>query len=509
MCYQPKLRARILDQQLIYGTDMIEEYMYTQASETELNSLVEGKLAGVERHWAGRDNYFRLGPDEVGVLWKREGSNRPVKPLILVVRPESQQRLYGRFSQLRRDLSPLSTWCHILSPSQFEVLDGLVNMPNLGELEAAWVGLTIAEAAILTARPVHDLKLAVCLATQSYAFARSKALWPKLSTAEILDKYDNAQRLVKTSESSSKILRDALQPLWTSLILASSEQASYSVAGEHRMVVDAIRELRNARLHKVSDEAYKLRHAFEDLPEAEILTNLSQMTAERRVSEFDRVVRALEEFADKKGQSSRKSALAFLAAYIATVGAGGTPSLTLVEKTAQKWPELLAWAYIIGGIGEQVIWTSSFDGLGRLVARELMRPLRFDEPPTSDFALDEALILVDKQLSEPLVHMKIKQIRVISVSILPGVNVSLQLSQHSAIETRTTTYQTQSRQPVLDRDFLQNLADTLWPYLSSKMQSSNVARPDPKIVEYGSTKYKKERTKRSKSQPQLPLDKKD
>src|SRR5690606_30239228 len=139
-----------------------------------------------------------------------------------------------------------------------------------------------------------------------------------------------------------------------------------------------------------------------------------------RLRLFDMLVDRLDRTNER--DFARRVGLAFLAGYLATIAAGGAPSLALTESSAQRWPEITAWAYVIGGLGERVVWSSGFDGLGRLVARELMRPLRLDEPPMCDVALDEVQVLVDPQLSDPFVHLRLKQARIVSIALLPGVN---------------------------------------------------------------------------------------
>ena len=146
----------------------------------------------------------------------------------------------------------------------------------------------------------------------------------------------------------------------------------------------------------------------------------------------------------------------------------------LTGDIARKWPEVTAWAYLVGSIGEQVIWTSGFDGLGRLVGRELTRPLRLDEAPTCDFSVDEALVLVDRKLDDPLVHLKIKQLRVVSVSLYPGANLSIAVLDAQQ-EVRQLTPAVQREQRLLvegrsDKQVLSVLADALWPHLRPKIE---------------------------------------
>jgi len=186
-----------------------------------------------------------------------------------------------------------------------------------------------------------------------------------------------------------------------------------------------------------------------------------------------------------------------LAGYLATVAAGGKPSLKLAENHASRWPEITAWAYSIGGIGEQVFWTSGFDGLGRLVARELMRPFSLNEPPSCDFSLEEATALADTQLSDPLVHLRIKQSRIATVAILPGVNVSVlfseSLAQEPPKESGRTDRQTSFDPAGSGRDAAALIADAIWPHIQ------------PKVRELVKTTQGNRGKRKSASQSQMPL----
>ena len=123
------------------------------------------------------------------------------------------------------------------------------------------------------------------------------------------------------------------------------------------------------------------------------------------------------------------------------------------------------------GIGERITWTSGFDGLGRLIARELDRPLRLDEAPTCDFALDEAIVLADRELKKPLVHLRIKQAKVVSVSLFAGVNIAIPIVDTATIEA-TSRGAREPKQGIAaeeltdsNKNLLGSLAEVLWPYL--------------------------------------------
>jgi hypothetical protein len=264
-------------------------------------------------------------------------------------------------------------------------------------------------------------------------------------------------------------------------------------------LVQAVQALRDARRRKCLDEARLfVGPLLEFVPEFKDIENLAELTPEMRLRLFDRLVTSLSS-ADEQGMQ-RRAALTFLAGYIATVAAGGSPSLTLAESHASRWPEITAWAYVIGGLGEKVLWTSAFDGLGRLVARELLRPFRLDEPPTCDFSFDELAVLVDPALKDPLVNLKIKQARSVTVALLPGVNAAIPLSDQAGA-TRNEPQRPPREDPAA------GFADSVWPHLRNRLDEyfrsidhqRNAIQPSPQ------TAPRKRVRKKGGTQPQLPL----
>jgi hypothetical protein len=185
----------------------------------------------------------------------------------------------------------------------------------------------------------------------------------------------------------------------------------------------------------------------------------------------------------------RLIALSMVAGYIATVAAGGAPSISLAENS--KLPEVLAWAYALGGVGERVFWTSSFDGLGRLVARELTRNFCMTEPPTCDFSLDEARVLVDPALKDSLVALRIKQARSVAVSLLPGVNLSVPLTENASTEKQEQDKISKLLPTDSESTVLPALARALWPYIESMLNAQHSQGRQSYVPAGGRNKSKK------------------
>ena len=466
------------------------EYRYLTVCDRELDSLLRGEDIG--RAIAG--DFPGPAPakaGQTGVLLARGcNSDEPLRPLALVARDQDIRRLCGRYAHLRNDLSPLTAWCHLLTPNTLQCLGGVSHEPNLGGTEAAWAGLVVAEVALLSGRPLAKLRISACLASATFAIARAKALWRELSLDSIVDRFDAANSLCRGDRGAPRNVaraarvRSSLYPIWACLSALADDTSAEGDRDDLRSLALALTALREARDSLDSDEAALLvRPLLNEVPEDRDFERLTETTPESRLGLFDELVGALDREGTRRGL--RRHSLALLAGYLATVAAGGFASLGLVESEADRWPELMAWAYAVAGVGERIPWTSGFDGLGRLVAREFQRSLRLDEPPTCDFAFEEARVLWDKELKDPFVHLRIKQARILSVAAYPGVNISIPIAHGTPRGLRQR--EAAHAEPVPARestridhgDALAALAEALWPYIRERAADGAVlgARP--------------------------------
>src|SRR5258708_11606820 len=105
---------------------MEPENRYTAATESELDELLVGHEAGFAIAWAQWSPLPRFVPGSTGVVWKRGTQpDDPVRPCVLISEEDGIRRLCGRYAQLRSDLSPLTAWCHLLTPRFYESLESL------------------------------------------------------------------------------------------------------------------------------------------------------------------------------------------------------------------------------------------------------------------------------------------------------------------------------------------------------------------------------------------------
>jgi hypothetical protein len=468
--------------------------------ESELNALLSGKgaSAGEAIPWELGKRLQRFSRGTVGVIAKQSASDDGFfQPLTLVVQEGEFRRLFGRVSQIRSELAPLSAWCHVLTPTRFAAIGELTREPMLGGYEAAWVALAVAHALLLSEIPVSKLKSAACFATETFAIARMKALWEPAPIPSIIERYDAVQRILRSRSSRNDRLRSALEPIWTCLAAVSSGDFT-DLEEPLRPVANAVRVLYECRrAGRGAEEAARVALSLSDIPDAVVLRKLPHLTPEERVREFDHLVMSLK--AIPEDRSGHRHILAFVAAYIATVAAGGAPSLSLLDSHTKSFPELLAWAYMLGSVGERVVWTSAFDGLGRLVARELMRAVHFDEPPSCDFSLDEAEVVTDDQLSDPFVHLRIKQSRSVSVALAPGVYIQVALAEPQLSAPSSAEVVSKRGRPAVIEPLnqpLDVLADQIWRKVRERVDER---------VEFMIRKEERKSARRGSGQEELPL----
>src|SRR5262249_52077612 len=153
---------------------------------------------------------------------------------------------------------------------------------------------------------------------QSFAIARTNALWNHLTVEDITRRFDSANRLLKSesiaqrAEGRASKVRSALQPIWEALIALAENRGSYR-SSELEPIVSALKALVRARSTKDPREADQLaRPLLHYVPEAEALEQLTELAPEGRLRLFDKLVEGLER-PETTREKLRRNALSLLA----------------------------------------------------------------------------------------------------------------------------------------------------------------------------------------------------
>jgi len=460
---------------MVTATDELELFV---ATEDELNELLVGSRIGTPYPWPAHGATNRIPSGKFGVLCASNDRDPSfVRPVLLAVNEEDERRLFARYSQLRGDLSPLSSWLNVVEPRQFEQIRSPIMEADLGGFEAAWAGLVVAEASILSKRPGQRIKQSACIATQTFAIARQLALWGGNRVHAMRARYHTAQSIVRGGTGNSAKIADWLEPIWSTMLAVSGAGAT---SYRDHALTDLIQRLHHSRL--LGREEWSLfEEALPHIRGRGPHPDIASASPEQRLRIFDSY---LDEIRDAGPDLERRVRLSFLAAYIATIAAGGAASLGLAEAVADKYPEVLAFAYVIGGLGEARSWAGAFDGLGRIVVRELRRSWNVIDGPSCDFSAREAEVLVDRGLSDPLAYLKLKQSRIATVEVEAGVYIQLPFVE---IPEQNTNMGRKAAMPTEKVDPITALADALFPLLRDRLETA-----------YTSSAEKRRSTKKSK-----------
>jgi hypothetical protein len=257
-------------------------------------------------------------------------------------------------------------------------------------------------------------------------------------------------------------IRGKLSPLW--LVLYALVARDSTGDGNTPLLSSILEKLNSRRMSGQGDGDVVVHALRNHLPEVEVLSAIEDVKPEDRLERFDFLVSALSR---EDNGTVRSELICFAAAYLVTIAAGGSPSIGLAERIADKWPQMLAWAYLIGSLGEKIVWNSSFDGLGRLVNRELSQSFSVHEYPSYDVLADEADVLVDRKLSDPLVRLRLKQQRIASVGLFPGVSISVALDDAGPTARNEVSSPRIEGRRAPARD-LSDMADQIWPLIRAK-----------------------------------------
>ena len=431
----------------------------------------------------------RVGSKEVIVVW----SGGAPRPCAIAAGESNRLELYNWATSFHTDLSPLSSWCHVVAPDDLRPLSEGALTANLHGLEAAWTGVVIAEAMWLSGRGYEDLTQLTCFATDSFVMGRLAALYgPDAASDKKLEVVSKAHERLRPS---SVRRRSAMSGIWRTLVslmpgsfspgttVGSILQKACSDLNQRSVDGDKAPELRSDTVTMIASVT----------PPLTKLRELPQMSAEERVV----YLREIRDQFPKGERNDDVQLMAFAAGYIISRIGGGQRDLRLAEAFEPDAPDVRGWAAMLGGLGHVPAWTDAYDGLGRLVSRELMRSFHLADPPTCDGAAEEVLVIVEPDRSSTRSRVRTGHRNVAALSLMPGVVAYLSTSEEEREKARASSATFAMADPLSlvgqDPKLLKSLASQLWPHLRP-LVSSELSKRD---------KHRKKSTKPSSETPPL------
>jgi len=398
----------------------------------------------------------RVSQKDALVFWARDSH----RPCIVAVEEADRDELFNWASTYHRDLSPITSWCHVLSIKEVErLLESTRLEAKLFGIEAAWAGAAVAEAMTLSRRSYEAISLPSCLATDTFAIARSAALYGSRSV------YDSVESLGRVRDRLKKGGDVRPTPVPIGVLLRLSPDALPTTTWAQQSLVTACRTLLTAEDADRDVSSVVFHELASRVAKVSMLEGLDEISAEQRV----KLLRDIPSWISASKDDQEREILYFAAGYIISRIGGAERDLRLAEGFNGGSPNVLTWAAIIGGLGATTYWSDAFGGIGRLVARELARSLDLIDPPSADIAADEFLVV--NSLESGASRLRTALRLVATISLRPGIVVQLgipdedrRLEESPRVISPPSITQLRERQ---DARHLENLATQLFPHMLS------------------------------------------
>ncbi len=459
------------------------EFLYLLVQRTELADALRGDLRSRATSMQGRV-LPRISNKEVIVFWTRNSR----RPCVIAIGDNDRDELFNWATTFQRDLSPLTSWCHVLSSREIERLTSTTRLEaDLFGTEAAWAGAAIAEAMVLSRSSYESISLPACLATETFAIGRTAALY---GVRGILG--DTTERLARVRDRLKRIERIPVPHAATPVLLRLLPNAPPVTNPTQELLVKSCQMLQSISGSEKSSSKIIFHEFGSRLPALAALETLDEISAEQRV----KLLRDMPLWIANSKSNDEHQILIFAAGYIISRVGGAERDLRLAGAFGNWYPHVLTWAAVIGGLGATTYWSDAFGGIGRLVARELSRSLDLIDPPTADISVDEFLVINGLETGPTRLRTALRQVATISVR--PGVVVQLSISDEDrygrpeeVVRIPLTSVSTirerqESRQ-------LETLAEQLFPYIRNL------------LVRAGFEPHQDKRNPRKGKPPQLPL----
>lgn len=435
------------------------EFTFLPVQRSELADALRGDLQG--RGIALHDRVLpKISNKEAIVFWSRNSR----RPCIIAVSENDRDELFNWTITFHRDLSPLTSWCHVLTSGDVTRLASSTRLEaNLYGTEAAWAGAAVAEAMILSRRSYETISLPACLATETFSIARTAALYGARGTIG-----DTTERLARIRERLRR--PEGVRPphVATPILLRLLPDSPPIATLTQEVLVEVCKKLQATKSEPTSQTIFRLigRH----FPALAALETLDEVSAEQRV----KVLRDFPAWIANSKSDVEQSILVFSAGFVISRVGGAERDLRLAEAFASWQPQVLTWAAVIGGLGVTTYWSDAFGGIGRLVARELSRSLDLSDPPTADISADEFLVTYTLESGPTRLRTALRQVATISVR--PGVVVQLSIADEDRQgrpeeSARIQQLNVANMGPRQSRQ-LETLAEQLFPYIRNLLVRS-------------------------------------
>ena len=342
-------------------------------------------------------------------------------PDFMIVRDEDVNDTYAWLSSYLSGLAPITQWCRIWSASQLPDLLNVRQTPTLDGRLGPWVGAIVAECVAQARMPLNLKSLSGTLALSSASFgaARAQAVWGRFAHfGELARRHDELSERLRARTRPVPAAR--LANLWNVLVgeaWMGRQPAEARTLGVIREVFATTASEDLPAIERAGQAVQRVTDAF-DLPD---LAACVAGTQRERVEALDRLGERL-----RVGPKSPTiDAILGFGASLVEPGAAVMPDLLRRFETAM--PTAQIWAGAFAGLWAPVRVMSDHGGLGRLVAKALLRDNDLFARPEADISFDEVVRWLPTGRGDRMPVMRGMNARVVEVELLPGVTSPFQL----------------------------------------------------------------------------------
>ena len=367
----------------------------------------------------------RLRSPCVGVGYV-DGRSRSL-PQFVVIPDTDRREFFAWVNTYCPFATSLTQWCRVVDEGELARVQSMEVVPRYGSVASAWAGAIIGESILHLGAggKFSELSVNTLQTRASFVAARAFGLWGSdKARIAAMGQYESARNILGLSSRGLNFKE--YQEFWTVLETLSSEMGTRSSEFDFRLrlTIEACDDIRKTGFVSSSTTL----KAMEELGWAEKLAEFEQCGAEQRVALFDQAAESLGRFEPSVHRSLRALGEFVVAYFAARIGGSASAHMSLLTRLVGSHPMVAMWYGVASALYKPEIWGAEFDGLGRLTLKELAFPLRFDDPPRCDIAVDELVVLVDPGADLKSLRFRGAMQKALNVEVALGVSVMIPLS---------------------------------------------------------------------------------
>lgn len=355
-----------------------------------------------------------------------DGRSR-VLPQFIVIRNADRREFFAWVNTYCPFATPLTQWCRVVDEDELARVHSLEVVPRYGDVASAWAGAIVGESILRlgTGNKLFELPVTSLQTRASFVAARAFGLWGSdKDRIAAMGRHESAQSVLGIASHGPNLKRH--QAIWTVLeTLASGTGTRFPEFDfQLRLTIEACDDVRKTGF--VGKKT--MLKAVKELGWSEKLAEFERCDAEQRVALFDKAAESLGRFESNVRQSLRALGEFIVAYFAARIGGSASAHMPLLARLVDSHPMVALWYGVASALYRPEIWGAEFNGLGRLVLKELAFPLRFEDPPRCDIAVDELAVLADPGADFKSLKFRGAMHKALNVEVALGVNVILPLS---------------------------------------------------------------------------------